>query len=1028
YVTERHEAAWLQLYWIIKALQRANYPVVWAIFFRLAAEIIKRNPEVNFENFVEGLFRRYIQNLRNIEGKKEAIVKNQEGIGSKGWRAGRMVSPERLIEILRSEGEPQRFKKVSISSGKGGNKGIFNCVVPIVPVGLLGAVGNDDFSKWMLNKAREYKEKFLKRTKDDQIKIINKTSWISKDLKKELKRLIRCSKSEKFTLDELPKDERKAIEAKLHRDFFHLFHRYSSTFDFDKDVKDQLLRRYNSNTASIRSEVEILIECWYMEVSLKEAVKMINRAVETCKVGGVLSHKGAVFSIIQVEGRHTVRVLAMPMDRYMAVRLGESDVRDYEIQLFNLINKMGEMGYFRGKVSNRLDERKGRLWLDFSESAENLFVSEKETGNLRFLPLQRIIHDELIEMIWLLIEFGGVNRKKIFNEPAGDRKHYIFEIFGYSLPDNPTLQEVSNLPMLRYIDELYDWSDKSLDKEKLNYKESLNYIETEQKLIEYFGEFGKSLLQKIEKLDIEIIPSAMTDFISTVLDEKRAIIESNMIISPLLLSLALIDCGLKLIIRERAKEFEDVKVVSEVTSVMLKVLTFMKAYNREPQLWKKVSSWSDKQKEDFHIAKYADFINHFRKTIEQRDYEFLVSDEGIDVVLRFIRKLYPAPFYRKVELSPKDRQFIKEFFWGIVNSAKDSKTSNPPGALDEVTHTPSLSKEFNRRVNLGKVIIRKDDFEINQKALKRLPAIYHQPLKSIIGSVAHRINGPPLEINIIIEPVQIGKPSIWYDSKTNTIHIQIILLTDLVPLEYAKFVFHHDFIIHAYQQILDELDAERKSLSFLLNNPEFIMPISVFLNSGDVIRVAVKHVLLDRLLKGKITDKTKLAFVKLTLDDSWTFGNKRRGLFSAFDIRNFYINLIEQRPDRFKEIWCAILQQYPEVKEYLQSAEKLLDVAINFDSLVLAKAKELNETSKKRGWRRLRAHEFVVRCLKSIVGKNYIPEQYVRAFEISEEAGFLIRIKFWNARKLRFLLNSILKMTNEELADALGTSVGNISY
>ncbi|MFH0753674.1 MAG: hypothetical protein V2A70_03835, partial [Candidatus Omnitrophota bacterium] len=98
----------------------------------------------------------------------------------------------------------------------------------------------------------------------------------------------------------------------------------------------------------------------------------------------------------------------------------------------------------------------------------------------------------------------------------------------------------------------------------------------------------------------------------------------------------------------------------------------------------------------------------------------------------------------------------------------------------------------------------------------------------------------------------------------------------------------------------------------------------------------------------------------------------------------------------------------------------------DFETKILKYAARLFKQSKELGTRRLTAHELVVECLREAVGQEYAPWQYVEAFEILTEKKFISGIKFWDANKLRFLLENILNMTNKELADALETKEGSI--
>ncbi|MFH1507155.1 MAG: hypothetical protein ABIG46_01830, partial [Candidatus Omnitrophota bacterium] len=153
-------------------------------------------------------------------------------------------------------------------------------------------------------------------------------------------------------------------------------------------------------------------------------------------------------------------------------------------------------------------------------------------------------------------------------------------------------------------------------------------------------------------------------------------------------------------------------------------------------------------------------------------------------------------------------------------------------APDRVVSVPEQLAGFTTTVNLDKVVVNRDSYELKKpEALAQLEGRYQDRLRQIIGFVSHYITAPPfdalslaqgkpLEVNVVIEPVQTNQPSIWYDSSANTLHIQVILLTDLIPVEYTYFVAHHDFIIHAYQQILKEKEAITASMEFLSENSD----------------------------------------------------------------------------------------------------------------------------------------------------------------------------------------------------------------
>ncbi|MFH1383524.1 MAG: pantetheine-phosphate adenylyltransferase [Candidatus Omnitrophota bacterium] len=109
--------------------------------------------------------------------------------------------------------------------------------------------------------------------------------------------------------------------------------------------------------------------------------------------------------------------------------------------------------------------------------------------------------------------------------------------------------------------------------------------------------------------------------------------------------------------------------------------------------------------------------------------------------------------------------------------------------------------------------------------------------------------------------------------------------------------------------------------------------------------------------------------------------------------------------------------------ELVRKKEKQLysrPLEAGFKESILRARKELNHIS-------LRAHECVVECLQKAVGEEWSPDDYVRAFELLEEKELLSYIRFWNAERLRFLLDNLLSLTNKELASALDTTAGAVS-
>ncbi|MFH0941073.1 MAG: (d)CMP kinase, partial [Candidatus Omnitrophota bacterium] len=162
-----------------------------------------------------------------------------------------------------------------------------------------------------------------------------------------------------------------------------------------------------------------------------------------------------------------------------------------------------------------------------------------------------------------------------------------------------------------------------------------------------------------------------------------------------------------------------------------------------------------------------------------------------------------------------------------VAESEPLSSSSPVSVPDRVTFLPEQLAGF-ERAQLGKVnIYGKNNFVLAKpEAITQLKEDYQERLKQIISFVSHYINGPPLEVNMVIEPVQIGMPSLWYEPSSNTLHIQIILLTDLVPLEYAQFAGHYDFILYADKKSTgkEAMEDSRK----LLNDKPKIKTVLVY--------------------------------------------------------------------------------------------------------------------------------------------------------------------------------------------------------
>ncbi|MDD4908048.1 MAG: UTP--glucose-1-phosphate uridylyltransferase, partial [Candidatus Omnitrophica bacterium] len=168
----------------------------------------------------------------------------------------------------------------------------------------------------------------------------------------------------------------------------------------------------------------------------------------------------------------------------------------------------------------------------------------------------------------------------------------------------------------------------------------------------------------------------------------------------------------------------------------------------------------------------------------------------------------------------------------------DKKPSMPQNAPDAVAKVPASLESFTA-IDLGIVTIQGTGSYSIEKAenFVSLAGEYQARLKEIIGFAAHYITGPPLNVNLVIEPVRAGVSTIWYVPASNTIHIQIILLSEYIPLEYALFVGHHDLIAHANCGLTDDGLAVSMSVEFLVNNSAILERIYKFLKNTDIVKI-----------------------------------------------------------------------------------------------------------------------------------------------------------------------------------------------
>ncbi|MCM8780818.1 MAG: UTP--glucose-1-phosphate uridylyltransferase, partial [Candidatus Omnitrophica bacterium] len=183
--------------------------------------------------------------------------------------------------------------------------------------------------------------------------------------------------------------------------------------------------------------------------------------------------------------------------------------------------------------------------------------------------------------------------------------------------------------------------------------------------------------------------------------------------------------------------------------------------------------------------------------------------------------------------------WLKEIVERVFERSKEV-TSSPLTAADYVVFIPEELKDF-VQINLGKVkIIGKNIFEIEKTPeFIQLQGVYQDRLKEILGLISHYITGPPVEVNVLIEPVQIGLPSMWFNKDTNTLHIQAILLTNMVDNYYLRLITYIASS-HIQNPLISEQDLQIYTIVFLLENLDFLKHIRSFLTATKVIELKEK--------------------------------------------------------------------------------------------------------------------------------------------------------------------------------------------
>ncbi|MDO8489223.1 MAG: glycogen/starch/alpha-glucan phosphorylase, partial [Candidatus Omnitrophota bacterium] len=272
-----------------------------------------------------------------------------------------------------------------------------------------------------------------------------------------------------------------------------------------------------------------------------------------------------------------------------------------------------------------------------------------------------------------------------------------------------------------------------------------------------------------------------------------------------------------------------------------------------------------------------------------------------------------------------------------ANAQEDGSSKEAP---DRIKAMPTELASF-KAIELGKLTIRdKNNFDFaNLQALGSLESKYQERLKQIIGFISHSIHAPPVEFDIVIEPALADKPSSWGDfvvtpegKKIKTFHLQVILLTDLVPDAYRLFIAKHE-AFHINYPKLSEKRARLDSLLLLVNNPEIAELLSEFFRNNPFINLETSLIL--SFLNNEIAP-LQLSLIEAAFKNKFKFGeNRKKGYISDTYIRRLAEILINS-PEKLKEMFNAVLKEWPEVKNYLQSFDIFI-IPDNFSDQGLAK-------------------------------------------------------------------------------------------
>ncbi|MFA5380201.1 MAG: UTP--glucose-1-phosphate uridylyltransferase, partial [Dehalococcoidia bacterium] len=239
----------------------------------------------------------------------------------------------------------------------------------------------------------------------------------------------------------------------------------------------------------------------------------------------------------------------------------------------------------------------------------------------------------------------------------------------------------------------------------------------------------------------------------------------------------------------------------------------------------------------------------------------------------------------------------------------------------------TMREELNtwgQAINLGLVEI--SEGSIKAGGIEKLDnAAYQRRLMEILGFVQHSITGPPLEVEIVIMPLLEEMPLMWYESsgKITRVYIQILALSSYVPLSYALYAGHHEFVVHVYRGIKDEKEAGYKSALLLSNFPIFLQEINEYLKKNNMIKVNTNNMLLESMLEGMIQEGWELEVIKQLLE------MKQEHLFENWEKSGVNDGL---KIDFLKQI-KSINGTYPgKVTRYMENARREIASAVRGDN------------------------------------------------------------------------------------------------